>query len=81
MIMERYCADLLGRKQSDLEPILIINLDVKDNHEEAATAAPQALELCRMVEDSSDWEGEVDAILDSFEQRNGRRPLYTVCWR
>jgi hypothetical protein len=28
---------------------LVINLDVKDSHEEAANAAPHALKLCTMV--------------------------------
>lgn len=32
-----------------MEPLLVINLDVKDNHEEAAMAAPLALKLCEMV--------------------------------
>ena len=74
-------ADMSARGINAMEPVLIINLDVKDNHEEAATAAPIALDLCEMIEQADEWDTEFDRISDTFAERNGRRPLYTICWR
>ena len=62
------------------DPLLVINLDVKDSHDEAVLAAPQALKLCRMIEASEDWECECDEIMDRFEAEEGRRPLYSICF-
>jgi RNA polymerase II subunit A C-terminal domain phosphatase SSU72 len=45
--------DMHSRPLSAMRPALVINLDVKDSHEEAALAAPHALELCSLV--SVDW--------------------------
>lgn len=54
--------DMHSRPLSAMRPALIINLDVKDSHEEAALAAPHALELCSIVSiawqleaENSDW--------------------------
>lgn len=33
--------DLMGRDSESGASVLVVNLDVKDNHEEAALAAPQ----------------------------------------
>lgn len=41
--------DMHARPLNAMRPALIINLDVKDSHEEAALAAPHALELCSLV--------------------------------
>jgi hypothetical protein len=44
--------DLQGRDSTNGASVLVVNLEVKDNAEEAALAAPQALELCQMLEGS-----------------------------
>jgi hypothetical protein len=36
-------------RQSKGQSALVVNLDIKDNHEEAASGAKLALELCQMV--------------------------------
>lgn len=38
-----------NREQKLMKAVLIINLEVKDNHEEAAAGAKVALELCKEV--------------------------------
>lgn len=42
-------ADLNNREQSLMKTILVMNLEVKDNHEEAAIGGRLALELCQEV--------------------------------
>lgn len=42
-------ADLNNREQPMTKIVLIINLELKDNHEEAAIGAKLTLELCQKV--------------------------------
>ena len=46
--------------------MIVVNVDVKDNHNEAATAAPQALRLCQLLEDCDDVHSEIDRALIIF---------------
>lgn len=58
-----------NRRGNDIEyfrAVLIINVDVKDNHSEAASAAPYAERLCEILENSSDMHSSLDNILASF---------------
>ena len=62
-------------------PLLVINLDVRDNATEAGVAAPQALALCQSIQKLGDgWEGGLEGVLTAFEQQHKRRPLYAVCY-
>lgn len=42
-------ADLQNRDQSLMRAVLVVNMDVKDNHEEAAVGAKLALDFCKEV--------------------------------
>lgn len=54
---------------------------MRDSASEAATAAPHALRLCQMIEESEDWEAEIDEVLEKFATETGRRrPQYDVCF-
>lgn len=44
-----HVADLHNRNHVLLKPVLVINLEVKDNHEEAAVGGRLALQLCQEV--------------------------------
>lgn len=80
-VFDNVVEDMRGRGGGGRgEPLLVINLNVKDSHDEAVLAAPQALKLCRMIEASEDWECECDDIMDRFQAEEGRRPLYSICF-
>ena len=68
------CVIVLG------ESLLVINIDVKDRAEEAAIATPLAIELCLELDACDDWEEEVVEILEKFEKRTSRRPIYTIAF-
>ncbi len=73
-------ADLAGRQQALLQPVAVVNVDVTDNHEEAARVAPQVLRLCQQLEEAGGWEDAMDATLQHFERDTGRRPIYAVAY-
>ena len=79
-VFDNVVADLKSRSGGSGEPLLVINLDVVDSHDEALVAAPHALKLCEMIDASEDWECECDEIMDKFAEEAGRRPIYTVCF-
>eukprot|EP00976_Prorocentrum_cordatum_P007678 153107-Prorocentrum_minimum.AAC.2 len=79
-VFEKCVEDLQNRESTTGMSVLVVNLDVKDSPQEAALAAPLAMNICEMLEQSEDWESEVDLIVDRFQQTHGRRPLYTVCF-
>ena len=79
--MSASCADLQSREGARLRPVLVLNLDVKDNASEAAVAAPLALGLCSaLAAYGDDWAAAVEGLLAQFEAQHQRRPLYRICF-
>ncbi|KAJ7553439.1 hypothetical protein O6H91_06G098000 [Diphasiastrum complanatum] len=72
--------DLDNREQRLIKTVLVVNLDVKDNHEEAAVGARLALDLCQKLEAADDWEDEIELIIRGFEKQYRRRVIYNICF-
>ncbi|KAL6181397.1 hypothetical protein ACLB2K_048052 [Fragaria x ananassa] len=74
------CTDLHNRDQVLKKCVLIINLEVKDNHEEAAAGARLALDLCQEIDATESWEDSIDDILNGFEKQHRRKLLYSISY-
>ncbi|CAI0559571.1 unnamed protein product [Linum tenue] len=62
-----------------LKTVLVINLEVKDNHEEAAAGARLTLDLCQAIEDAAEsWEESIDEVIAAFEAKHRRKLLYSI---
>jgi RNA polymerase II subunit A C-terminal domain phosphatase SSU72 len=70
----------LNTKLDASHPTLVLNMNVRDSLADAAEAAPRALQLCQMLEETGDWEGEVETVLKRFQKETGVAVTYTVCW-
>ncbi|GAB2292695.1 hypothetical protein Dimus_026932 [Dionaea muscipula] len=70
--------DLHNREHALLKPVLMINLEVKDNHEEAASGARLTLDLCQELEATESWADNIDEIVSAFERRHHRKLLTSV---
>ncbi|KAK8627739.1 hypothetical protein V6N13_135341 [Hibiscus sabdariffa] len=70
--------NLHNRDQVLLKSVLVINLEVKDNHEEAAVGAHLAFDLCEQIEAVDSWEDSIDDILISFENKHRRKLMYSI---
>ncbi|XP_010104762.2 RNA polymerase II subunit A C-terminal domain phosphatase SSU72 [Morus notabilis] len=77
-VFDMVIEDLNTREHVLMKSVLIINLEVKDNHEEAAVGARLALELCQEIEATESWEDSIDDILTAFEKQHRRKLLYSV---
>lgn len=77
-VLERVVKEM--NERDGCAPMLVVNMDVKDRHEESAIAAPHVLQLCQMLEEAEDWEDQVDEIMEGFAKETGMKPLYTICF-
>ncbi|GMH16102.1 hypothetical protein Nepgr_017943 [Nepenthes gracilis] len=77
-VFDMVIEDLHNRDHVFMKPVLIVNLEVKDNHEEAATGARLTLDLCQELEETGSWEDNIDEIVIAFERRHRRKLLYSI---
>lgn len=80
-VFDQILEDMHLRGGRTLQPLLVLNLDVRDNATEAGLAAPLALSLVQALQQAGDgWEGQLVEVLSSFEATHARRPLYAICY-
>ncbi|XP_058077738.1 uncharacterized protein LOC131226078 [Magnolia sinica] len=77
-VFDMVIEDLNNREHVLMKSVLAINLDVKDNHEEAAVGARLALDLCQELEAAESWEDAIDDIVAAFERQHRRKLLYNI---
>ncbi|KAL3529447.1 hypothetical protein ACH5RR_008769 [Cinchona calisaya] len=79
-VFDMVLEDLHNRNHVPMKAVLVINLEVKDNHEEAAVGAKLALLLCQELEATEGWEESIDDIITNFERQHRRKLLYSVSY-
>lgn len=79
-VFDRVVADLCAREQETLQPMHVVNMDVKDTLRGAALGAVLICELCQGLRDMEDLEGGLDKLLLAVEKKTGKSFLHTVCF-
>jgi RNA polymerase II subunit A C-terminal domain phosphatase SSU72 len=72
------CEELRDKRPPTGKPVHVINLDIKDNPEDAAIGARLWLQLCMKLEGLEDLEEGIEQVLEEFQDRTGRELLHTV---
>ncbi|KAL0082343.1 RNA polymerase II subunit A C-terminal domain phosphatase SSU72 [Phycomyces blakesleeanus] len=73
--------DLSNRGQSLNKSTHVMNVEIKDNHEDATLGGRAILQLAQMIESSFDIDADVDDIIDRYTEKNPNFPiLHTVAY-
>ncbi|GAA5795295.1 hypothetical protein HPULCUR_000650 [Helicostylum pulchrum] len=73
--------DLSNRGQTLNQSTHVINVEIKDNHEDALLGGRAILQLAQMIESSNDIDADMDGIIEEFTLRNPGFPiLHTVAY-
>jgi len=63
-----------------MRPLHVINLDTRDNHEEAVAAAVVTCQLTCMLEELTDLESSIVKTVSEFEAKTKRPTLYSLVY-
>ena len=62
------------------QPVHVVNMDIQDNHEEAAIGAFLFHELVQLFAEADDLDDEIDEIIANFEDKCNRPILHAICF-
>ncbi|KAK3820449.1 MAG: RNA polymerase II subunit A C-terminal domain phosphatase SSU72 [Benniella sp.] len=69
------CEDLILRGEAHNNPVHVINVEIKDNYEEAMVGGRMILHLAKDIEQARDLDQDIQPILDRFQQRYPSTPV------
>ncbi|KAM3584098.1 RNA polymerase II subunit A C-terminal domain phosphatase [Umbelopsis sp. WA50703] len=73
--------DLANRGEESSLSTHLINVDIKDNHEDALLGGRAILQLAQMIEASKDVDNEIQTIIEKFAERYPAHPvLHTIAY-
>ena len=72
--------DLHAQDGDSFHGVHVINIETKDNHDEAVVSGKLTCELCKKLETLTDIETEIVAALDEFQAATNRPLVYTLVY-
>lgn len=77
---EPFPPDLLARDGELNRSVHLINVEIRDSHQDALTGGRVILELAQAVEASPDLDQDIDQILADVSSRHPHKLLHNVLW-
>ncbi|PLW27363.1 hypothetical protein PCANC_17108 [Puccinia coronata f. sp. avenae] len=72
------CDDLFSRGGELNRVVHLINMEIKDNHEEASLAGKALLDLCNAIESCKDLDSDLQEILERQMDKHPHQLIHTV---
>ncbi|KAI8829356.1 Ssu72-domain-containing protein [Chytriomyces cf. hyalinus JEL632] len=72
--------ELMDRGEKLSIPVHVINLEIRDNAEDAHVGGKLFIELATLIEHSKDHEHEMTQILEDFQVRTKANILHSICY-
>ncbi|KAI9616472.1 hypothetical protein H4Q26_010867 [Puccinia striiformis f. sp. tritici PST-130] len=72
------CDDLFSRGGELNRAVHLINIEIKDNHEEASLAGKALLDLCNAIEACKDLDGDLADILEKQMEKHPHQLIHTI---
>jgi RNA polymerase II subunit A C-terminal domain phosphatase SSU72 len=73
--------DMEERRRGSFRALHVLGLDVRDNHTEAERGAEHTVLLVEALQRAgSDWEEEIEHILETFQRSTGRVVTHAICY-
>ncbi|KAL7749930.1 hypothetical protein RI367_004806 [Sorochytrium milnesiophthora] len=81
-VFDAVCEDLMARPPlQSTTPVHVINVEIKDNHEEALVGGQVIADLAQRMEMSQDLDAELDTVIEDFlKDHKSHTLLHTVCF-
>ncbi|ORX74897.1 Ssu72-like protein [Linderina pennispora] len=79
-VFDAVCEEIFSRGGTLSRPVHVINIEIKDNHDEAVKGGKTILELARLIIESDDLERDMDSIVEDVQSRFPHKLLYTVAF-
>ncbi|RKP09400.1 RNA polymerase II subunit A C-terminal domain phosphatase SSU72 [Thamnocephalis sphaerospora] len=77
-VFDAICEELMMRGGEHNRPVHIVNVEIRDNHEDAAVGGQQILDLANMIVAADDMDESMQDILEKFQQKYGDILLHSV---
>jgi RNA polymerase II subunit A C-terminal domain phosphatase SSU72 len=68
-VFEQVIEDLQNRSVEYEKTLHILNINTKDNKDEAVKMAKNVIKLCTQIENSGDWENNITTHIEEFEKK------------
>lgn len=72
---EAVCDDLMDRGALLQRPVHVINVDIRDNHEDSVIGAQGILKLAKSLAESPDLDAGIMDIMNAWQEKHPKLPL------
>ncbi|KAI8050968.1 RNA polymerase II subunit A [Syncephalis plumigaleata] len=79
-VFDAICDELIVRGGELNQPVHVINVEIRDNHEDAAVGGKQILELAQLINSVDDINEHMQWILDTIQEKHGEILLHTIAF-